>query len=79
MSPWLFNMNMVAMMKEITTGIDGREWRPLDLLYTNDLVLYGELEEDLKAMVEWFVEACKRNLKANINKSKMMVLNGEEG
>ena len=73
-------MNMVAMMKEIKTGINEKEWRPLDLLYTNDLVLYGELEEDLKAMVEWFAEVCRRRgLKVNAGKSKMMVIGGEEG
>ena len=30
---------------------EGREWRLPDLLYANDLVLFGELEEDLRAMV----------------------------
>ena len=30
------------------------------LLYEEDLALYGESEEDLKAMMEWFVEVCRR-------------------
>ena len=30
-------------------------------------------------MVEQFVEVCKRGLKVNAGKSKVMVVNGEEG
>ena len=40
----------------------------------------GELEEDLRAMVGWFAKVCRRKgLKVNAGKSKVMVLNGEEG
>ena len=50
------------------------------LLYVGDLVLRGESEEDLKAMVGRFVEVCRRRyLKVNAGKSKVMVLGGEEG
>ena len=59
---------------------DGREWRLPDLLYANDLVLCGESEEELRPMVVRFVEVYRRLvLKANTGKSKVMVLNGEEG
>ena len=59
---------------------DGREWRWPDLLYADDLVLCGELEKDLRVMVEQFTEVCRRRgLKVNAGKSKVMVLNGEEG
>ena len=34
---------------------DGEERRLPDPLYADDLVLCGELEEDLRAMVEFFV------------------------
>ena len=38
-----------------------------------------ELEEDLREKVEWFAEVCKRRgLKVNVDKNKVMVLNGEE-
>ena len=48
---------------------------PLD-----DLVLHGESEEELRVMVGQFVEVCRRRgLKVNEGKSKVMVLNGEEG
>ena len=42
-------------------------------------VLCGEFEEDLKVMVGHFVEMCKRCLKINADKSKVMVLGREEG
>ena len=49
-------------------------------MYADDLVLYGKLEEDLKVMVGHFVEGWKRRgLKVNADKSKVMVLSGEEG
>ena len=58
---------------------DRREGILLGLLYADDLVLCGELEEDLRTMVGQFVEVCRRRgLKLNAVKSKVMVLNGEE-
>ena len=57
-----------------------REWRLPDLLYSDDLVLCGEWEEDLRAMVGRFAEVCRRRgLKVNAGKSKVMVLGGEDG
>ena len=45
------------------------------LLYADFFVLCGESEEDLKAMVEHFVEVCmRRSLKVNAGKSKVMLL-----
>ena len=59
---------------------DGREWRLPDLLYADDLVLCGESEVELSVMVGRFAEVCrKRGLKIIAGKSKVMVLNGEEG
>ena len=55
---------------------DGREWRLPGLSYTDDLVLCGESEEDLRVMVGWFPEVYRRTgLKVNAGKSKVMVLN----
>ena len=54
-------------MKEVKMGIwrrggrfqDGRrEWKLAGLLYAEDLVLCGESEEDLRAMVGRFAEVC---------------------
>ena len=51
-----------------------------DLLYADDLVLCGETEEDLRVMVGQFAEVCRRReLKVSAGKSKVIVLNGEEG
>ena len=59
---------------------DGREWRLPGLLYADDLVLYGEPEKDLRVMVRWFAEVCRRRgLKVNVGKRKVMVVNGDEG
>ena len=44
------------------------------------MTLYGESEEDLRTIVGQFVEVCsRRGLKISAGKSKVMVLNGEEG
>ena len=90
MSPWLFNIYVDALMKEVKMRIarkevvrfmeEGRGWRLPGRLYADDLVLCGELEEDLRTMVGQFVEVCiRRGLKVNAGKSKVMVMNGEEG
>ena len=49
-------------------------------MYADDLVLCGELEEDLRAMVGNFIEVYRRRgLSVNAGKSKVIMLNGEEG
>ena len=59
---------------------DGREWRLPGLLNTDDLFLCGMSEENLRVMVRRFAEVCKRReLKIYAGKSKVMVLNEEEG
>ena len=88
MSPWLFNVYMDAVMKEVKMGMGrrgvrfqekGREWRLPGLLFADDLVLCGESEEDLWAMVGRLVEARrKKGLKVNAGNSMIMVLGGEE-
>ena len=73
------------LMKEVKEGSElsevwEREWKLPGLLYADDLVLCGESEEDLRVMVGWFVEVCRRRgLKVNAGKRKMMLLNGERG
>ena len=60
-------------------GEEGREGR-FPGLYADDLVLCGESEEDLRAMVGHFVEVCwRKGVKVNAGKSKVMVIGGEEG
>ena len=59
------------------------EWRKRKLpglLIAEDLVLSGESKEDLKVTVRHFAAVCrKKGLKVNADKSKVMVLGGEEG
>ena len=67
-----------AMMKEVNMGVGKRVvrfqekervWRLPGLLYVDDMVLCGELEEDLRMMVGYFVEVCeRRGLKVNAGK-----------
>ena len=59
---------------------DRREWRLPSLLYADDLILYGESEEDLRMMVRRYAKVYRRGLRKVIaGKSKVMVLNEEEG
>ena len=57
----------------------GKEWRLPGFLYADDLVLYGESEKYLRLMAGWFAEVCRKGLKVNTGKSKVMVLNREGG
>ena len=71
---------MDGVMKEVKMGMGRRgEWGLPGLLYVDDLVLWGESEEHLRVMVGWFAEVCRRGLKINAGKSKVIVLNGGEG
>ena len=64
---------------EGSEDVDGKR-RESGPSYAHNLVLYGESEEDLGAMVGWFVDVCRRRgLKVNAGKSKVMVMNGEKG
>ena len=88
MSPWLFNLYRDAVRKEVKMGMgmrevifleEGREWI-LSCLHSDDLVLGGESEENLRAMVGWVVEVCRRRgLKVYAGKSKIIVMNAEGG
>ena len=61
-------------------GRRGESGDCLSFFYADDLVMCDESKENLREMVGWFVEACRRRgLKANAGKSKVMLLNGEEG
>ena len=57
---------------------DGRDWRLPGLLYADVLVLCIDSDEDLRVMVEWFAELCRRR-GLKVNASKVMVLKGKEG
>ena len=44
-----------GLVDQIFTLEEGREQRLPGFLYVDDLVLWGESEEDLRVMVRWFV------------------------
>ena len=48
-------------------------------MYADNLALCGESEEDLRAMVECFVELCRKGVKVSADMRKVIVVNGEEG
>ena len=57
MCSWLFNLCLDAVKigmgkRGLRFLEEGREWRLLGLLYADNLVLYGESEEDLRVMVD---------------------------
>ena len=73
-------MYMDAVMKEVKVSMGRMGGRRLpDYLYADDLVLCDKTEEDLKVMVGCFVEVYRRGLKVNRDKSKVIVLGGDEG
>ena len=67
MSPWLFNVYMDAVIKEVKMGMGRRgvrlmeeviEWRLPALLYVDNLVQCGKSEEDLRVMVGQLFGVC---------------------
>ena len=47
-SLWLFNVYMVAVIKEVKMGMKTRGGRLPGLLYADDLILRGESEENVR-------------------------------
>ena len=84
MSPWLFNLFMDGVMKEVrertedvgVTLWDTRrnvEWRVEWLMFADDTVLVGDSEEKLNRLVQEFGRVCqRRKLTVNECKSKVM-------
>ncbi len=83
MSPWLFNIFMDGVIREmkakivnlgIEMSIDNAKWKISNMLFADDTVLLAESERDLKKLVNEFSNVCeRRKLKVNVGKSKVMV------
>ena len=83
MSPWLFNVYVDTVMKEVKIGMgrrevrfqeEGGEWRLPGLLYADDFVLCGMLEEDMRPVFGCLAEVCRRRcLKVYAGNSKVIV------
>ena len=89
MSPWLFNMYMDGVIREVDVRVQGRGvklighggyvWRVNQLLYADDTVLIGESKEELQRLLNEFDNVCeRRKLKVNVGKSKVMVCGKNE-
>ena len=74
---------MYGVMIEVKMGMErrvvsflegGRKWRLPGLLYADDLVLCCEAEEDLRVVVGWFAEVCRRRgLQVNVSEFKDLI------
>ena len=88
MSPWLFNIYMDGVMKEVKQGMSNKgvqlvcgkiEWRISDLLYADDVAFVAESGSELNEMVNKFNRVCiRRGLKINADKSKVLIVGGRE-
>ena len=87
MSPWLFNMFMDGVVREVYSRVNGmgvkmsvggeEEWVLSQLLFADDTALVAESAEQLQCLVSEFERVCKqRKLRVNVNKSKVMSVEG---
>ena len=83
MSPWLFNMYMDGVVREMYCRVPGKgvkmrvdcekEWMLSQVLFADDTALVVESAEQLQCLFLEFVRVCKRRkLRVNVNKSKVM-------
>ena len=90
MSPWLFNVYMDGVVREVKMrtlgrGLEmsergGREWEVSQLLFADDTALVASTEERLQRLVDEFGVVCeRRKLRVNVGKSKVMVCSREGG
>lgn len=90
MSPWLFNVFMDGVVREVKACMlergakmvnerTGNVWEVGQLLYADDATLVADSEEKLQRMVREFGRVCeKRKLKVNVRKSKIMLCSAHE-
>ena len=91
MSPWLFNLFIDGVVREVNTRVLGRGlglvderdyvWELNQLLFADDTVFVADSEEKLCQLVEEFGRVCeRRKLRVNVGKSKVMrCTRGEDG
>jgi len=83
MSPWLFNMFMDGVVKEVNARVmsrgaellegNGVSWQVSQLLFADDTALVADSEEKLRRLVVEFGIVCeRRKLRVNVGKSKVM-------
>ncbi len=79
MSPWLFNIYMDGVMREMKGKVgevgvrmyaEGTKWMLNSILFADDTVLIAKYESDLQNLVCVFDSVCKRRmLKVYVSKS----------
>ena len=91
MSPWLFNLYIDGVVREVNARVlgcglemtDGNDhaWQLNQLLFADDTVIVADSEEKLCQLVNEFGRVCKRRkLRVNVGKSKVMrCTNREDG
>ena len=83
MSPWLFNVYMDGVVREVYARVNGMgvkmrvngesEWILSQLLFADDTALVAESAEQLQCLVREFGRVCeRRKLRINVDKSKVM-------
>jgi len=82
MSPWLFNLFMDGVVREVNARMLGRgcemvhgneTWHLSQLLFADDTALVADSEERLSMLVKEFGRVCdRRKLNVNVGKSKVM-------
>ena len=84
MSPWLFNLYMDGVVREVYAGVDGvgvrleRDLVVSQLLFADDTALVAGSEEELQRLVSEFGRVCeRRKLSVNVEKSKIMMCSRE--
>lgn len=91
MSPWLFNVFMDGVMREVRENVDdvgvqmcdernGTDWSIDWLMFADDTALVGDSDEKLQKLVREFGNVCKRRkLTVNASKSKVMKMSRDQG
>ena len=90
MSPWLFNLYMDGVVREVNARVLGRglklvdgnenEWELNQLLFADDTVVVADPERKLCQLVTEFGRICeRRKLRVNVGKSKVMRCTSEDG
>ena len=83
MLPWLFNLYMEGLVREVQAkklgrraqlvGTDEEKWEVSQLLFADDTVLVADSKKKWERLVEEFGRVCRRRkLNLNVAKSKVM-------
>ena len=89
MSPWLFNLYIDGVVREVSALVngsgagmmdtDGVAWVLLQILFADDTALVADSEKKLQKLVDEFGRVCeRRKLKVNVSKSKVMRCTGSD-